>query len=363
MIEMLRGSRVMLILAAMLLVGALATTGLVIAQRVASIPDEVRELPGDNGVVHIIAQQSIDSASTENRYEAWIDAAGDRAKQVYYDADGNPVLEVVVDGKERIVFNFQDGVASRRLGTSSDDPIIRSIMVDLWYIGASHRLGHAEVLEETKIDGVPATKVSLPVSGPASSVVASLDNATLLPLEEEYFDSDGQLVATRSTRYSLVETLDAVGPALFVSSADTDKVYETRTRMTLSQARDFHRFDIYYTGESVGNDKVFWIQHDERFSVYPQQGSLNAVLIHYTPEGAAPRHGTESTTIVRSERALPEDVKEWDKKGRDIQEDVVRQLGENDFRLELFKGNVLVTLRGSSESELATMREQLVKLN
>ena len=133
--------------------------------------------------------------------------------------------------------------------------------------------------------------------------------------------------------------------------------------MTLSQAQDFDGFDIYYVGEAVGDLSVFWIQHDERSSIYHDQGHLNVVLIHYTPNGTAPSHGTKSTTLVRTERATSEDISVWEQKGREIHEGVVRQLDGDDFRLELLRGEVLVTLRASSESELETMRGQLVKLN
>ena len=257
------------------------------------------------------------------------------------------------------------------MGTNPDDPILCPIVGDLWYIGAKYKLGQVEVLDEetelrddTNGNEISAIKVRATVSGPASSVVASLDKETLLPLEEEYYDSNGNVVASRSTRYSLVETLDVADPDLFVSAADADRVYEARTRMTLAQARNFQGFDIYYVGEAVGNRRVFWIQHTERFGVYPESiGLLNVVLIHYTDGGEAPSHGAESTTVVRTERATSEDMRDWEQEGRLIHDGVVRELGETDFRLELLKGDVLVTMRASSEAELATMYSQLMKLN
>ena len=371
MIDIIRRSKGISILAGIFVVGALLTTGVVIAQRTATVPDTAKELAGLEGIMHIVAEQSFGQFTGSATSEAWVDAAGNRAKYVTYDTDGIPVMEVVVDGTERTVYNFQDGVATKRVGTNPDDPILRSIIVDLWYIGAKYRLGQVKVLnEETEVrddtngDGIPAVEVRASISGPASSIVASLDRETLLPLEEEYYDSAGNVVASRSTRYSLVETFDVADPDLFVSSAGSDRVYEARTRMTVSQARDFQVFDIYYVGEAVGDRTVFWIQHDKRFGVYTEEmGLLNVVLIHYTPGGAAPSHGAESTTLVRTERATSEDMRGWERKRREIHDGVVRELGERDFRLELLRGDVLVTLRASSEAELATMRSQLVKLN
>ena len=371
MIDTIRSSRNILILAGVLLIAVLLTTGIVIAQRTAGVSDTAKELAGLEGIVHIVAEQSFGQFTGTAVSEAWVDAAGDRAKYVTFDADGNPVMEIVIDGTERTAYNFQDGVATKRVGTNPDDPILRSIIVDLWYFGAKYRLGQVEVLNEetevrddTALDGIPAIEVRASVSGPASSVVASLDRETLLPLEEEYYDSDGNVIASRSTRYSLVETFDVADPDMFVSFAGSDRVYEARTRMTVAQARDFQGFDIYYVGEAVDDRRVFWIQHDKRFGVYPEQiGLLNVVLVHYTPGGAAPSHGAESTTLVRTERATSEDMRGWEQKRREIHDGVVRELGETDFRLELLRGDVLVTLRASSEAQLAVMRSQLVKLN
>ena len=60
MIELIRVPRVMLIVAGLVLVGAVFTAGLVMAQRAERIEDEARELAGTEGVVHILAEQSID---------------------------------------------------------------------------------------------------------------------------------------------------------------------------------------------------------------------------------------------------------------------------------------------------------------
>ena len=363
MTESIRTRQVMFVLAGLFLVGVVFTTGIAIAQRTAGISDEARTLVGSEGVVHILAQQSIDGSAAATSYEAWVDAANDRAKYVTHDGDRNPIIEIIVDGAERTVYNFRDDVGTKRIGTDANDPILRSIMVDLWYIGAMYRLGQAEELDAIDVDGIDTVRVQANISGPASRVVASLDSKSLLPLEEEYYDDGGSLIASRSTRYSLVETLDEAAPGLFVSSAGSDRLYEVRTRMTLSQAQEFQGFDIYYVGETLGDRRVFWIQHDKRSSVYPQQGLLNAVLIHYTTGGTAPGHRTESTTFVRTERATLEDISAWEAKGRQIHNGVVRQIDENDFRLELLRGEVLVTLRTSSQADLEIMRGQVVKLN
>ena len=54
MIELIRVPRVMLIVAGLVLVGAVFTAGLVMAQRAERIEDGARELAGTEGVVHIM---------------------------------------------------------------------------------------------------------------------------------------------------------------------------------------------------------------------------------------------------------------------------------------------------------------------
>ena len=358
-----RGYAVIALVFAVFMLGAIAAW---------SFADDNSSSQGATGVLHVTAVKVVGDGEgrtgSENLVEAWLDDTNRRYRVTIRDANGTTISDLLVDGRLKVDYTPEGNYGNRR---TYDDPDAYDLRLARHIIWLYKELLDLEVAKQTgtgQQGGVSTITVSVPPNtGGNQDVEAVLDAVTFAPLiETVYLTSEtgriiSHVIKTTYNTWEIVpdEELPAGVFQLEMPDAARVKYYNYLTEASAAAITDRK---IYYVGSEFNGIPIYSmhiIQKDmERYGV----PDIDRVYVQYGQEGTFWQRPPAGERPYVISEPLPTE-EELVKIKREVQSGVIRVESTGKAKVNIVKGDTLVTISGANEAEVRDAMEMLRQIN
>lgn len=293
-------------------------------------------------------RQSGAATLTGQRLEYLADRMNGRYRLTAFDQAGRVSREVSVFGKQHIEYFPSRGSVAIHVATSSRARALREVDDALWGIQNAVREGKATVVGQRQVGGRPQVVVRLPSQGGGGTTTATFDASTGLNTGVDAFDG---LPNGYEVIYERIEQLpaSAVSDSRFQIGLPVSPTYLERHEPLNAGSAALPAYGVYWLGQGFGGLEPKTV---ERLSVVRRRSATWAP----TPDRVYAIYGVAGNDDSAEVQVITEAVPDTAElaHGRVLRPDVI-STRDGQTRMELVRGNTVVTLYGRSETEVKAM--------